>query len=111
NEDLWTILTKEQLKDSETSMYELETVGIQYTSAQDPLAIVTVKTPAGNIVEEATSGAGSVEAIFNALEKVVEEEVHVLDYRVSSIGKGRDALAEAVVNLTFNGEELTGRDS
>jgi len=34
-----------------------------------------------------------------------------LDYRVSSIGKGRDALAEAVINLTFNGEDLVGRDS
>jgi len=111
NEDLWTILTNEQLKDSETSIYELETVGVQYTSVQKPLATVTVKTPDGNIVEEATSGAGSVEAIFNALEKVVEGEVHVLDYRVSSIGKGRDALAEAVINLTFNGEVLSGRDS
>ncbi|MCR2821639.1 2-isopropylmalate synthase [Lederbergia panacisoli] len=111
NEDLWTILTNEQLKDSEASVYELETVGVQYTSAQDPLATVIVKTPAGNIVVEATSGAGSVEAIFNALEKVVEGEVHVLDYRVSSIGKGRDALAEAVINLTYNGEVLAGRDS
>jgi len=111
NEDLWTILTNEQLKDSETAIYELETVGVQYKSAQDPLATVVVKTPSGNIVEETTSGAGSVEAIFNALEKIVEGEVHVLDYRVSSIGKGRDALAEAVINLTFNGEDLVGRDS
>ncbi|MBW8348857.1 2-isopropylmalate synthase [Bacillus sp. IITD106] len=110
-EDLWTILTNEQLKESDTSVYELQTVGVQYESAQDPLATVIVKTPAGSIVEETTSGAGSVEAIFNALEKVVEGEVHVLDYRVSSIGKGRDALAEAVINLTFNGEDLVGRDS
>src|SRR5690606_34329137 len=110
-EDLWTILTNEQLKESDTSVYELQTVGVQYESAQDPLATVIVKTPAGSFVEETTSGAGSVEAIFNALEKVVEGEVHVLDYRVSSIGKGRDALAEAVINLTFNGEDLVGRDS
>ncbi|MBS4202050.1 2-isopropylmalate synthase [Bacillus sp. FJAT-49732] len=111
DEDLWTILTNEQLKDSETAVYELETVGVQYKSAQDPFATVRVKTPAGKIVEETTSGAGSVEAIFNALEKIVEGKVHVLDYRVSSIGKGRDALAEAVINLTFNEDDLVGRDS
>lgn len=111
NDDLWTILTNEQLKESDTSTFELERVGVQYESAKDPSATVIVKKPDNTVVEETTSGSGSVEAIFNALEKVVGEEVHVLDYRVTSIGEGRDALAEAVVNLSFRGEELTGRDS
>ncbi|MCJ7841079.1 2-isopropylmalate synthase [Lederbergia sp. NSJ-179] len=111
NDDLWTILTDEQLKESDTAIFELERVGVQYESAKDPSATVIVKKPDGEVVEETTSGAGSVEAIFNALEKVVGEEIHVLDYRVSSIGEGRDALAEAVVNLSFREEELTGRDS
>lgn len=111
NEDLWTILTNEQLKDSETSVFELEKVGVTYKSAQDPLATVVVKKPNGDVVEVSSDGAGSVEAIFNALEKVVEKEIHVLDYRVSSIGKGRDALAESVINLSLDGEELTGRDT
>ena len=44
------------------------------------------------------------------MEKLVEGEVHILDYRVTSIGKGRDALGEAVVNLSINGEVSTGRD-
>ena len=49
---------------------------------------------------KAATGSGSVEAIFNTLEELVEGEVHILDYRVTSIGKGRDALGEAVVNLS-----------
>lgn len=110
-EDLWTILTNQQLKDSEAAIYELESVEVQYVSANTPSATVKVKTPENEVVEATTTGAGSVEAIFNALEKVVDGTVHVLDYRVSSIGKGRDALAEAVINLTFNNEELTGRDA
>ncbi|GIN73963.1 2-isopropylmalate synthase [Bacillus sp. J14TS2] len=111
NDDLWTLLTNEQLKESDTSVFDLERVGVQYESAKDPSATVIVKKPDKSVAEETTSGSGSVEAIFNALEKVVGEEVHVLDYRVTSIGEGRDALAEAVVNLSFRGEELTGRDS
>nr|WP_238482612.1 2-isopropylmalate synthase [Lederbergia galactosidilytica] len=111
NDDLWTILTNEQLKESDTSTFELERVGVHYESQKDPSATVIVKKPDNTVVEKTTSGSGSVEAIFNVLEKVVDEEVHVLDYRVSSIGKGRDALADAVVNLSFRGEELTGRDS
>lgn len=111
NEDLWTILTNEQLKESDTSVFELEGVGVYYESSKDPSATVIVKNPDGEMVEMTTSGAGSVEAIFNALENVIGEEVHVLDYRVTSIGKGRDALAESIVNLSYRGEELTGRDS
>lgn len=111
NDDLWTILTNQQLKDSEAAIYELEMVEVQYETAHTPAATVKVKTPDGYLAEAATNGAGSVEAIFNALEQIVDGNVHVLDYRVSSIGKGRDALAEAVINLSFNDEELTGRDS
>lgn len=110
-EDLWTILTNQQLKDTDAAVYELGSVEVQYETAHTPSATVIVKNPEGIEVKEASPGAGSVEAIFNALENVVEGKVHVLDYRVSSIGKGRDALAEAVINLTLNGEELTGRDS
>ena len=110
-EDLWTILTNQQLKDADASVYELESVEVQYETAHTPSATVSVKMPNDTQVQETSPGAGSVEAIFNALEKVVEGKVHVLDYRVSSIGKGRDALAEAVINLTYNGEELTGIDA
>lgn len=73
------------------------------------MATARVKVPDGRILEDACNGAGSVEAIFNTLERIIDGKVHVLDYRVSSIGKGRDALGEAVINLTFNGEEFTGR--
>lgn len=111
NEDLWTILTNQQLKETDTPVYELESVEVQYVTANAPSATVRLKKPDGSAVTETTSGAGSVEAIFNALENLVDGKVHVLDYRVSSIGKGRDALADAVINLSYNGEDLTGRDS
>ena len=111
NDDLWTILTNQQLKETDTAIYELESVDVQYVTANTPSATVRMKKPDGTVAVETSSGAGSVEAIFNALEKLVDGKVHVLDYRVSSIGKGRDALADAVINLTYNGEDLTGRDS
>ena len=35
----------------------------------------------------------------------------MLDYRVSSVGKGRDALGEAVVNVRYKDMTTTGRDA
>ncbi|RWR13504.1 2-isopropylmalate synthase [Siminovitchia fortis] len=109
SEDLWTILTQQQLKDEDAAIYELESVQVHYGTEDSPMATARVKVPDGRILEDACNGAGSVEAIFNTLERIIDGKVHVLDYRVSSIGKGRDALGEAVINLTFNGEEFTGR--
>ena len=57
------------------------------------------------------TGSGSVEAIFNTLEQLVQGDIHVVDYRVKSVGKGRDALGEAVINIRYDGISTTGRNS
>ncbi|KIL44743.1 2-isopropylmalate synthase [Jeotgalibacillus soli] len=109
-EDLFVILTDQQIQDNETPTYELKSVQVQYGSDSIPTATVSVTSPDGELLQEASTGAGSVEAIYNTLERLVKGKVHLLDFRVTSIGKGRDALGEAVVNLTYNGNSSSGRD-
>ncbi|WP_040287148.1 2-isopropylmalate synthase [Sporosarcina koreensis] len=108
-DDLFVIYTKQQLEETETPIYSLKNIQVQYGTNNVPTATVSAVTPEGKEVNVATTGAGSVEAIFNTLELLVEGNVHILDYQVSSIGKGRDALGQAVVNLEFNGTQMTGR--
>lgn len=108
--DLYVLLTDQQIHDNETLVYKLESVQVQYGTANIPTATASAYHPNGELISEAATGAGSVEAIFNTLERIVEGEVHILDYRVTSIGKGRDALGEAVINMSYNGETVTGRD-
>ncbi|WOV84944.1 2-isopropylmalate synthase [Sporosarcina jeotgali] len=108
-DDLFVLFTRQQLEHTDTPIYDLESIQVQYGTNNVPTATVTSSTPEGETVSVATTGAGSVEAIFNTLELLVKGDVHILDYQVSSIGKGRDALGQAVVNLNFNGKQLTGR--
>ena len=109
-DDLYVLLTDQQINEREVPVYELESVQVHYGSVNIPTATVSVVLPDGSTASEAATGAGSVEAIFNTLERVVAGEAHILDYRVTSIGKGRDALGEAVINMTYDGETVTGRD-
>lgn len=109
-DDLFVLLTDQQINDSETPVYELESVQVQYGTANIPTATASAIGPDGTMIHEAATGSGSVEAIFNTLERIVEGKVHILDYRVTSIGKGRDALGEAVINMSYDGETVTGRD-
>lgn len=109
-DDLYVILTDQQIQEEDTPVYELKSVQVQYGNGSIPTATVSVTSPDGEFLQEASTGSGSVEAICNTLERLVKGKVHLLDYRVTSIGKGRDALGEAVVNLTYNGKSTTGRD-
>ncbi|MCG7336521.1 2-isopropylmalate synthase [Sporosarcina sp. ACRSM] len=109
-DDLFILFTDQQIEYKEVPVYELTNVQVQYGTANVPTATVTAVVPNGETVTVAATGAGSVEAIFNTLEKLVDGETHILDYRVTSIGKGRDALGEAVVNLSIDGQVSIGRD-
>lgn len=109
-DDLYILFTDQQVQSESIPVYILEDIQMQYEAGKIPTATITVKLPSGVTETKAEKGAGAVEAIFNTLEEFIDGEAHILDYRVTSVGKGRDALGEAVINLTFNGEETTGRD-
>ena len=109
-DDLFILFTDQQIHSGDTPVYELQNIQVQYVTANIPTATISAITPSGESVTKSAIGSGSVEAIFNTLEELVQGKVHILDYRVSSIGKGRDALGEALVNLSIDGKLSTGRD-
>jgi 2-isopropylmalate synthase len=110
-DDLVTLLTEQQVSFEEVGIFELKSVQVQYGTENIPTATAQVTTPDGETKTVAATGNGSVEAIFNTLEQLLDSKVNILDFRVTSVGKGRDALAEAVINLKYNGYQVTGRDA
>lgn len=111
DEDLFAILTDVQTAVLDVKKYDLLAFQVQYGSANLPTATVALTTPEGIRVETARTGQGSVEAICNTLEALVKEEIHLTNFQLSSIGQGRDALAEAHVKMTVNGTPVSGRAS
>ena len=66
-------LTDQQVKTSEVEVYELESVQVQYGKTNIPTATIQLKAPdwrSGSQMQLRSSG--TVEAIFNTLEKLVE---------------------------------------
>ena len=47
--------------------------------------------------------------LYNTLEKSVHETVNLLDYRIQSVGAGRDALAQVFVKMSCSGLDSSGR--
>src|SRR5690625_1224707 len=111
DDDLFMILMDIQTDSSTVAKYELDMFQVQYGTKNIPTATVALTTPEGESVETAQTGQGSIEAIYAALESLVSEEISLQDYQLQSVGGGKDALAEAYVQLTVNGETVNGRGS
>ncbi|MCR6106089.1 2-isopropylmalate synthase [Salipaludibacillus agaradhaerens] len=111
DDDLFTILTEIQTHSDDVKKYKLDAFQVQYGSSNLPTATVALIAPDGSKVETAATGQGSVEALYNTLDNIIEETIHLTDYHLSSIGRGRDALAQANVKMTVNGIAVSGRGS
>jgi 2-isopropylmalate synthase len=110
-EDLFTILTDIQTNVSDVKKYELLAFQVQSGSGNLPTATVALTTPEGLKVETARTGKGSVESLYNTLEALIKEEIHLTKFHLSSVGQGRDALAEVHVKMTVNNIAVSGRGS
>lgn len=108
DDDLIALILDEKL-DTYKNFYQLCSIQVQYGTNQIPTAVVVLKNGEGNDIQEAATGAGSVEALYNALEKALQLPVTLLDYRIESVGSGRDALAQVYVKVSLDGKEASGR--
>jgi 2-isopropylmalate synthase len=108
DDDLAAIVLEEKLS-KEQRFYELIGIQIQYGTNSVPTATVTLSGSNNEVIQEAGTGAGSIEALYNTLERCVNGTVNLLDYRIQSVGAGRDALAQVFVKLKYDGVETSGR--
>ncbi|MEH7125626.1 2-isopropylmalate synthase [Bacillus sp. JJ1773] len=106
--DLVALVLDEKLS-KEVSFYELNQIQVQYGTNQIPTATVTLMGINKEVIQEAGTGAGSIEALYNTLEKCVDGSINLLDYRIQSVGAGRDALAEVYVKMKYLDIETSGR--
>lgn len=111
DDDLFTILMEIQTDTSAVEQYELDMFQVQYGTSNIPTATVVLNTPANKTVKAERTGQGSVEALYDTLEYLISEEIELVDYQLNSVGRGKDALAEARVQLIVNGDRMNGRGS
>ena len=107
-DDLFALLTDIQT-DEFVDKYEIHSIQVQYGTANIPTATISIEKPDGTMIQQAGTGSGSVEAIYNTLEAMIPGTLQLQDYRINSVGGGRDALAEVHVRVMYNGVESNGR--
>jgi 2-isopropylmalate synthase len=109
DEDLFSILTNKQTEIGEGAGFNLERMQVQYGMDNIPTATIELRNENGELKQLASTGSGSVEAIYNTIESMLPSPSKLLDYKINSVGGGRDALAEVYVRLEYDGENTSGR--
>jgi len=101
-------LIEEKLIDT-VEVFKLETIYVTYGNTSVPTAKVRIVKDENQVLIEEAEGNGSVDAIYNAIDKATLEEVALDDYSIKSVSHGKDALGEVHVVLTQKGVSAQGR--
>jgi 2-isopropylmalate synthase len=88
--------------------YELASFEVSAGSDREPLAKVTVTTPAGDQKVAESGGDGPIDAIFRAIQQATGTESELRQYTVDAVTEGDDALGEVTVMLRTDGRLATG---
>ena len=109
DDDLYSIIMEIKTDASNIERYVLENFEVNYEQDGQTKAHIDVVTPAGKQISHEVTGSGSVEALYKAIQEILAETTNLLDYQLSSVGGGKDALAESRVQLNINGQQFSGR--
>lgn len=91
-----------------TQQYSFKQLQVHFVSNSTQCATVALEDGEGNIYEDAATGAGSIEAIYNAIQRILQLECELVDYRIQSITQGKDALAHVHVELKEGNHQVSG---
>ena len=105
DDDLYVIVADHLGKETET--FTLDYFNIQSGNVAVPTATVRLAS-GGEQFEEAATGDGPVDAIFNAIKQLSPHEVVLQLYQVHAVTEGTDAQAEVSVRLEEGGKIVVG---
>ncbi len=102
DDDLRAIVTNEMTK--ATQIFELVSLQIMNCSSGVASSTIAIKKDNYEMID-ANIGEGSVDAIFKTIDRISGYEGRLMDYKVTSVSKGKDALANVTVKVEFNENE------
>jgi 2-isopropylmalate synthase len=89
-------------------MFRLERVQVSCGDHACPTATVTLRTPEGKELTDAAIGTGPVDAVYKAINRVVEIPNELIEFSVQSVTAGIDAIGEVTIRLQHEGRIFSG---
>ena len=105
--DLEALVTDELRE--EIAGFTLESYELDAGTGREPRAAVVVRTPAGAVVRGTSSGDGSVDSVFAAINVATGVDASLREFRIDAVTEGQDALGEVSVVIDADGRTASGQ--
>jgi len=102
------VLVEGQIRQA-ADVWKMVSYQVTAASGSTPTVRVTLRRNGDQQSEETTGGDGLLDTIFLAIEKLTGISVICRDFQVRSATRGKDALAEAMVEAEYEGQTYRGR--
>ncbi|MEH2157251.1 2-isopropylmalate synthase [Nostoc sp.] len=89
-------------------LFRVELVQVSCGSSACPTATVTLRTPEGEELTDAAIGTGPVDAVYKAINRVVNVPNQLIEFSVQSVTAGIDAIGEVTIRLRYESKVFSG---
>jgi 2-isopropylmalate synthase len=89
-------------------LFRVELVQVSCGSNARPTATVTLRTPDGEELTDAAIGTGPVDAVYKAINRVVNVPNQLIEFSVQSVTAGIDAIGEVTIRLRYESKVFSG---
>jgi 2-isopropylmalate synthase len=107
DQDLVAIVGEER-RAGEEDVLVLESLQVGGGTHLSPSATVRLRR-GDEVIEESAFGDGMIDAACGAIQRAAGVEARLINFNVSSVTGGTDALGDVVVQLDIDGRRVTGR--
>lgn len=92
-------------------LFRLELVQVSSGDHSRPTATVTLRTPQGEELTDAAIGTGPVDAVYKAINRVVQIPNQLIEFSVQSVTAGIDAMGEVTIRLCHQDRIYSGHSA
>ena len=107
--DLEALMAEERRTVAESGTFRLDHVQVSSGDTSMPTATVQLVGPDEEIFRDAATGAGPVDAVCNAINRIVQKPCRLVEYSVKSITEGLDAVGDVSIRVESNEKTYVGR--
>lgn len=79
--------------------HQLRSVQLQYVSNGYQGAVVSIADDKNTVQTASAVGSGSIQAIYNSIDKIFEQQPRLVNYEIMALTSGEDAQAEVHVSI------------
>ena len=96
-------------KRTSVEVYHLDFVQITSGDHATPTATVRLISPDGSVLADAALGTGPVDAIYKAINRIINVPNQLTEFSVKSVTEGIDAQGEVTIRIESDGRSYVGR--